>query len=89
MWLTLEGTKNGQDLFATTIRLDETPGDIYAEKREAAIEQLGERYVRHASRRVPRGQYEQRETHGADVAATFARIRERLKPASVIIQESA
>jgi hypothetical protein len=85
-WKTLEGTKNGHDLFSTTVWMGKAATDPYIEQRAAAIEKMGERYVGHPSRRVPRGQYEQKESHGADVAATFARVREKLAP-PMIIQE--
>lgn len=86
-WLTLEGTRNGHDFFVKTIPLDSI-ADLYADKRAAAISKLGERYVCHPARRVPRGQYDQRESHGADVAATWAAYRAKLEP-SIIIQEGA
>jgi hypothetical protein len=85
MWLTLEGTRNGTDLFVTTIRLDPTD-DPYAERRAEVIKKLGERWVCDRARHVPRGQYEQRESHGADVVATWAAYRGKVKPSRIIFE---
>ncbi|HAF43762.1 MAG TPA: hypothetical protein DCK83_02130 [Gallionellaceae bacterium] len=87
-WLTLEGTRNGRDFFAATIELPRTP-DPYEAKREAAIQTLGERYVLDRARYVTRGDYSQHESHGADVAQTFERVRERTKPTTLIIHQEA
>ena len=85
-FLTLEGSSRWNDTFYVTFRLDRVD-DVRDPVRAGVIDRLGERYIGHQSRRVPRGQYEQKESHGADVAATFARVRERMKPTTVIIQE--
>ena len=84
MWLTLEGTRNGRDFFDVTLRLPDAV-DRYADKREAAITALAERWVCDRSRYVARGDYSQHESHGADVAATWARYREKNAPTPKLI----
>ena len=81
-FLTLIGTSNGRNWLTQTIELDRVAYP-YQPKLDAAVEALGERWCCHPSRHVPKGQYEQ-QTHGADVAGTFARIRDKLNPIIVI-----
>lgn len=47
------------------------------EKLASAINFLGERWVLHPSRKIPKGDY-QPPVMKANVAATFARVRDRL-----------
>ena len=62
----------------------------YTAKLEAAIAWLGSHYVLHPDRRIKRGDYQPQEIHRADVALTFARVRERMAPEKrLIIQEAA
>ncbi len=87
-WLTLEGTRNGRDIFTVTIPLPQCV-DPYADKRVEVALAMGERWVCDKARHVARGDYSQHESHGADVAATFARVRERMVPEKrLIIQEA-
>ena len=85
-FLTLEGSSRWNDTFYVTIRLNRVD-DVRDPVRAEVINRMGERYVGHQSRRVPRGEYAQQESHGADVAATFARIREKMQPQKIIIRD--
>ena len=78
-WLTLEGTRNGRDLFAVTVLIESPEIDPYMEARKKAIKDLGERYVCSKTRHVPCGHYEMKEAHGADVATTWERARKKME----------
>lgn len=51
--------------------------DTMQKKLDQAIAWLGEKWVLHPSRRVPKGNYEQRVMR-CDVAATFKRVQKQL-----------
>ncbi len=51
--------------------------DKMQKKLDEAVDWLGEKWVLHPSRRVPKGNYEQK-TMRSDVGATFKRIQKQL-----------